>query len=137
VVEVTAAAVRVAAVRVAAMVAVHRWCRQVLSWWHPADGTAGFDLLLTPTIATPPPRIGYLSEPGHGERIFELLQYTSQFNLTGQPAISLPLGRTAANLPIGAQVCAAKGGEGLLLEIAYLMEMAMPWKGYKPGIFAA
>ncbi|MCU1360600.1 MAG: hypothetical protein JWN99_1889 [Ilumatobacteraceae bacterium] len=37
---------------VAAMSAVHRWCRDVLAWWHPADGSAGFDILVTPTIAT-------------------------------------------------------------------------------------
>ena len=71
------------------------------------------------------------------ERLLQQVGYTLIHNVCGAPAVSLPLGRTAANLPIGVQVCAAKGAEGLLLEVAYLMEMAMPWKGYKPGIFAA
>ena len=55
----------------------------------PADG---YDLLLTPTLAVPPPEIGYLSDPElGGQRVTEVLQYTAQFNITGQPAISLPL----------------------------------------------
>ena len=67
----------------------------MLSWWHPADGSAGHDLLLTPVLATPPPPIGYLSGPEGGMRVRELLQFTAQFNVTGQPAISLPLYWTA------------------------------------------
>lgn len=112
---------------VAAMLQVHQWCRRVLSWWHPADGSPGYDLLVTPTIAVPPPRIGYLSEPGHGYRIFELLQYTAQFNVTGQPAISLPLHWTADGLPVGVQLVAAYGREDLLVRVAAQLEQAQPW----------
>ncbi|MEY2399957.1 MAG: amidase, partial [Ilumatobacteraceae bacterium] len=71
--------------------AQHMWSREVLSWWHPADGSAGHDLLLTPVIATPPPPIGYLTGPEGGMRVRELLQFTAQLNVTGQPAISLPM----------------------------------------------
>lgn len=121
---------------VASMLAVHRWARRVLSWWHPADGSVGHHLLLTPTIATPPPRIGYLSEPGHGGRIFELLQYTAQLNLTGQPAISLPVHHSPGGLPIGVQLVAAACREDLLIRVAAQLEQAMPWSQRVPPVHA-
>jgi len=120
---------------VASMLAVHKWAREVLSWWHPADGSRGFDVLVTPTIATPPPPIGYLSEPGRGGRIFELLQYTSQFNVSGQPAISLPLHMTADGLPVGVQFVAAYAREDLLIRLAAQLETAAPWAARRPGLF--
>ena len=95
----------------------------MLAWWHPSDGVAGFDVLVTPTIATPPPPIGYLSEPGKGASVFELLQYTAQFNVTGQPAISLPLHLTADGLPVGVQFVAAYGREDLLVRLAAQLEI--------------
>ena len=122
---------------VAAMLEVHRWCRTVLSWWHPADGSPGYDLLVTPTIAVPPPRIGYLSEPGKGGRVFELLQYTAQFNVTGQPAISLPLHWSADGLPVGVQLVAAYGREDLLVRVASQLEAAAPWADRVPPVSAA
>jgi len=122
---------------VAAMLEVHRWCRTVLSWWHPADGSPGYDLLVTPTIAVPPPRIGYLSEPGKGGRVFELLQYTAQFNVTGQPAISLPLHWSADGLPVGVQLVAAYGREDLLVRVAAQLEAAAPWADRVPPVSAA
>jgi amidase len=122
---------------VAAMLEVHRWCRTVLSWWHPADGSPGYDLLVTPTIAVPPPRLGYLSEPGKGGRVFELLQYTAQFNVTGQPAISLPLHWSADGLPVGVQLVAAYGREDLLVRVAAQLEAAAPWADRVPPVSAA
>lgn len=120
---------------VAAMLEVHRWCRQVLAWWHPADGARGFDVLVTPTIATPPPPIGYLSEPGQGARIFELLQYTSQFNVTGQPAVSLPLHWTPEGLPVGVQFVAADAREDVLVRLSAQLEEAAPWADRLPPLF--
>ena len=120
---------------VAAMLEVHRWCRSVLAWWHPTDGSRGFDVLVTPTMAAPPARIGYLSEPGHGRRIFEFLQYTSQFNVTGQPAISLPLHTTADGLPVGVQLVGGFAREDLLVRIAAQLEIAAPWRGRTPPLF--
>jgi amidase len=107
-----------------------------VSWWLPTDGTSGFDLLLTPTVATPPPRIGYLSEPGEGRRINEVLQYTSQFNVTGQPAISLPLHWSADGLPIGVQLVAAPHREDLLVRVAAQLEAAAPWAHRRPPVHA-
>jgi amidase len=115
---------------VAAMLEVHRWCRRVVAWW------SDFDLLVTPTIAAPPPAIGHLSEPGQGRRIFELLQYTAQFNVTGQPAISLPLHMTPDGLPVGVQLVAAAGREDLLVRVGSQLEQALPWADRVPPVHA-
>ena len=112
------------------------WCREMLSWWHPADGSAGHDLLLTPVIATPPPPIGYLSGPEGGMRVRELLQFTAQFNVTGQPAISLPLYWTADGLPVGVQLVAGFGREDVLVRIAAQLEAAQPWASRRPPVSA-
>jgi amidase len=114
------------------LAAQHRWCREMLSWWHPADGSHGFDLLLSPVIATPPPPIGYLSGPGGGARVSELLLFTAQFNVTGQPAISLPLHRTADGLPVGVQLVAGYGREDVLVRVAAQLEAAAPWTSIAP-----
>ena len=118
------------------LTAQHRWCREMLSWWHPADGSAGHDLLLTPVIATPPPLIGYLSGPEGGMRVREMLQFTAQFNVTGQPAISLPLYWTAGGLPVGVQLVAAYGREDVLVRVAAQLEAAQPWASRRPPVTA-
>jgi len=112
------------------------WSRRTIEWWEPIDGSAGFDLLVTPTLATPPPPIGYLAGPEGGSRIKELLQYTSQFNITGQPAISLPLHWNAAGLPIGVQLVAAPWREDLLVRVAAQLETARPWADRLPPVHA-
>jgi amidase len=112
---------------------LHRWSRRAQSWWS-ADG---YDLLLTPTLAVPPPEIGYLSDPElGGHRVTEVLQYTAQFNITGQPAISLPLHWTADGLPVGVQLVAAYGREDLLLRVAAQLEEAQPWASRTPAVHA-
>ena len=112
------------------------WVRDMLSWWYPADGSAGHDLLLTPVLATPPPPIGYLSGPEGGMRVRELLQFTAQFNVTGQPAISLPLYWTAEGLPVGVQLVAGFGREDVLVRIAAQLETAQPWASRRPPVSA-
>jgi amidase len=116
--------------------AQHAWSRQMLSWWHPADGSEGHDLLLTPVLAGPPPPIGYLSGPEGGLRVRELLQFTAQFNVTGQPAISLPLFWNADGLPIGVQLVAAFGREDVLVRVAAQLEAAQPWADRRPPVTA-
>jgi amidase len=113
---------------------VHGWSRRVAGWW--ADG---FDLLLTPTIAEPPPKIGDLGGPGgepmaRWQRNLEVIPFTPPFNATGQPGISLPLHWSPEGLPIGLHFVAAYGREDLLVRIAAQLEQARPWKDRKPPI---
>lgn len=112
------------------------WSRRVAQWW--ADG---FDLLLTPIIAQPPPKLGTLvatrEDPRGGwKRLMDLLQFTPQFNATGQPAVSLPLYWNAQGLPIGIQLVAAFGREDLLIRAASQLEQARPWEDRRPPICA-
>lgn len=89
------------------------------------------DLILTPTLATPPPAIGHLALDLDIDTTWERLQAYASFtpvqNVTGAPAISLPLGQSSKGLPIGLQFAAGMGQERLLLEMAYELETAMPW----------
>jgi amidase len=112
------------------------WARRVAQWW-----TDGFDLLLTPILAEPPPPLGTLvsraENPAQGwERLQALMQFTPQYNITGQPAISLPLFWNAAGLPIGTQLVAPLGREDALLQMAAQLEQARPWKDRLPPISA-
>ena len=109
-----------------------RWRRRMAAWW--ADG---FDVLVTPVLNGPPPPIGWLSDPAEGtSRVIGLLQYTAQFNVTGQPAVSLPLHWTADGLPIGVQLVGAFGREDLLVRLAAQLEQAAPWRGRRPPVHA-
>jgi amidase len=107
-----------------AVAALHAWSRRVVGWWF---GDDAFDLLLTPTLAGPPPPIGFLAGPHGGSRIRTLLQYTAQFNITGQPAVSLPLHLSADGLPVGIQLVAAPYREDRLVRVAAQLEVAAPW----------
>jgi amidase len=110
--------------------------RDIASWW-----TEGFDLLLTPTIAEPPPPLGTFDSPPdnplHGLfRAAEVVPFTPPFNGTGQPAISLPLHWSAEGLPIGVQLVAAFGREDVLLRVAAQLEGAQPWSDRRPPVHA-
>ncbi len=92
---------------------------------------ADYDLLLTPVLATPPVELGYLDPALDFDTALERLSHYAAFtpaqNVAGTPAISLPLGRSSAGLPIGVQFAAGMGQERRLLEMAFEMEQAMPW----------
>jgi amidase len=64
------------------------------------------------------------------------MAFTEPFNVTGQPAISLPLHWTAEGLPVGVQLVAAIGREDLLLRVASQLEREMPWSGRLPRVHA-
>ena len=86
-----------------------------------------YDMVLSPTLATPPPLLGELdaSEPdfaGFLGKVFAFAPFTSLFNATGQPAISLPLFWGEQGLPIGVQFAAAQGEEAKLLDLAFSLE---------------
>jgi len=115
---------------------LHAFTRRMASWW-----ASGFDVLLTPTLAAPPPRLGELVPPpgnpfAGGEKAFELIPFTAQFNITGQPAMSLPLYWNREGLPIGVQLISAYGREDVLIRLAAQLEQACPWRDRRPPVHA-
>ena len=91
-----------------------------------------FDILITPTTAAPPPVIGDLlatnDEPMRGSKgSIPYAIYTAPFNVSGQPALSVPIHRTADGLPVGAQLVGAYGREDLLLQIGAQLEASFDW----------
>ncbi len=112
---------------------VHLWARRMAYWW------TEYDLLLTPTVGAPPPELGWFSAAGpdeEGLRIVSYIPYTSQFNLTGQPAVSLPLHWTPEGLPVGVQLVAGYGREDLLIRVASQLEQIAPWHDRRPRVHA-
>lgn len=106
--------------------------RRVASWW--ADG---HDLLVSPVLPHAATPLGFFGKEDGLRRSVDILCFTPQFNTTGQPAISIPLGQTATGLPVGLHVVAAYGREDLLLQVAAELEEAAPWAGRRPPIHAA
>jgi amidase len=89
-----------------------------------------YDAVLTPTVADETPRIGYLAPTDYQQlmqRLIDWVAFTPLQNVTGEPAISLPLAQTADGMPAGMMLAAAMGQEALLLELAYELEEARPW----------
>lgn len=68
------------------------------------------------------------------KRVVAIIQFTPQFNVTGQPAISLPLHWNAQGLPIGIQLVARVGREEMLLQLAARLEEARPWNDRLPPV---
>jgi amidase len=100
-----------------------------------AAGMTGHDVLLVPTLLTPPPPYGLLNQPrGTTRKFFDVefatTGWTTMANVTGWAAISLPLGVTSAGLPIGVQLMAPD--ETILLQLARQLEVASPWMDRKP-----
>ena len=116
-----------------------QWVRRMAAFWAPADlGGQGFDLLVTPTVGAPPPELGWFTaDPAdEGRRINSFIPYTAQFNVTGQPAISLPLHWTDDGLPVGVQLVAPYGREDVLVRVAAALEQAAPWADRRPQVSA-
>jgi len=90
-----------------------------------------FDVVLTPTLADAPPAVGHLDPTADYEqiisRLIDWVAFTPLHNVTGDPAISLPLGRSATGLPVGMMFAAPAGREDTLLELAFELEQAQPW----------
>jgi amidase len=91
-----------------------------------------YDAVLTPTLADPPPLIGHFDPMADYQQIIDRLidwvAFTPLQNATGDPAISLPLAESATRLPVGMMLSAAAGQERRLLELAYELEEARPWR---------
>ena len=91
-----------------------------------------YDVLLTPTLADVPPRVGHLDPSADYDQIIERLvdwvAFTPLQNVTGDPAISLPLNHSAEGLPVGMMFSARLGREATLLGLAYELEAAVPFR---------
>lgn len=101
----------------------------------------GIDVWLTPVLSSAPPKLGEQAPDVPyallRERVVNYVAYTPVHNVSGTPAMSLPLAWTVAGLPLGAQFAARKGDERTLLELAYQLEAARPWKDRWPALSAA
>jgi amidase len=100
-----------------------------------------FDLLVTPTMACLPPPIGAWRAGADDNPLMALLNsypmavFTSLLNVTGQPAISVPVHHDdATGLPVGVQIIAAPWREDLLLQVAHTLELAHPWTDRRPPV---
>ena len=98
-----------------------------------------YDILICATLGSPPIPVGHLHEPGlsqrdYVERLFAFMPNTQAFNITGQPAASIPLATSAGGLPIGVQFVGRQGDDGLLLSLAGQLERAAPWAGRRAPI---
>lgn len=96
---------------------------------------ADVDVLLTPTVATTAPAHGFL-DTARPETLWErgplLSGWTSPFNVTGMPAVSVPAGSDETGMPIGAQLVAPLGEDALLISLAAQIEDAAPWPHRAP-----
>jgi amidase len=93
------------------------------------------DVLLTPTLAQPPLRVGAYQGKGLVRTLLGLTAYMPfppPLNLVGFPAASVPAGTSADGLPLGVQLAAAPGGEALLLSVARQLETLRPWPRHAP-----
>lgn len=92
-----------------------------------------YDVLLTPTLGTPPPKLGHLDTVNllpeeFGRRLFDYLPFTWLHNVTGRPAMSMPLYWNADGLPIGTQFAGRYADEATLFRLAGQLEQARPWR---------
>lgn len=100
--------------------------RKLGIWW-----AEGWDILLTPTMGCLPPKIGEMGPEADMADVTPITSsmaaFTLPFNASGQPALSLPMHRTADDLPVGIQLVASWGREDLLFALGAQLEMARPW----------
>ena len=111
--------------------------RRDLFWTEVQRFLARFDLLITPTVAVPPFPVG---RPGvkeiDGREVGPLgwLAFTFPFNLTGQPAASVPVGFTSAGLPVGLQIVGRRHADATVLAASAAYEAAEPWSSRRPDL---
>jgi Asp-tRNA(Asn)/Glu-tRNA(Gln) amidotransferase A subunit family amidase len=113
--------------------AAHRLGRQMAAFH------ADWDVLLTPGLATLPPKLGWMDMmmddvDEYWRRVFAFSPFTVWFNITGQPAIMLPLGVSADGLPVAVQLVARYADEATLFRLAAQIEGARPWLERTPAL---
>ena len=117
-----------------ALSAASQFRRSLQAWW-----TDGWDLLLTPTVAELPLPLGTIANNPDNpmdamERSFRFIPFTPPFNISGQPAINVPVEWTDACLPVGVQLVAAYGREDVLIRVSSQLEFAKPWAHRTPDL---
>lgn len=117
---------------VRAVTTLQRVARRVVAFWD------GYDMLLTPTLALPPVPIGWVFQDDDPwmqlTRSGFFIPFTPPFNITGQPAASLPLHWTDDNLPVGVQLVGRPGDDATLLRLSNQLEQASPWAPKHPPL---
>ena len=113
--------------------AAHRLGRQMAAFH------ADWDVLVTPGLATVPVKLGWIDMmmgdvDEYWRRVFAFSPFTVWFNLTGQPAMMLPIGQSPEGLPIAVQIVARYGDEATLFRLAAQLESARPWFDRKPAL---
>jgi len=105
-------------------------CREVVAFFD------DFDLLLTPTVAKPPPMIGALKDFDFSkvQEVFGLTPFTSMWNTTGQPASSVPAGFDELGLPVGVQLVGRPWDEVTVIRVSAQLEAARPWVHERPDL---
>jgi amidase len=120
----------------AAVEAMHAWSRRMATFW-----SGGFDLLVTPTMPVPPPLLGEQTPDPAAPlsawaKAGAMCAFTAPFNMTGQPAMSLPLHWNAAGLPVGVQFVSAFGREDVLIRVGAQLEAEVRWAERKAPLSA-
>jgi len=118
---------------VQAIQAAHAFGRAVAAFF------TGYDVLLLSTLGRPPVPIGWLrGDPpdarGYAARLFAFMPNTQAFNITGQPAMTVPLAWSREDLPIGVQFVGHPAGEATLFRLAGQLERARPWAGRRAAM---
>ena len=117
---------------VAATAGLQTFAREVVRFWD------GYDVVLTPALAKRPVRHGEIDPMGENpayefKKSGEFTPYTAALNVTGQPAISVPLYHGEDGLPLAVQLIGPPLGEGLLLAVCRQLEEARPWADRAPA----
>jgi Asp-tRNA(Asn)/Glu-tRNA(Gln) amidotransferase A subunit family amidase len=116
---------------------VQAWFERLAWWQHPRAFFEKYDLLLTPTIACPPFAVGFDNPTeiaGRPVGAYAWIPFTYPFNLTGQPAASVPCGFTAEGLPVGLQIVGRRMADVAVLRAAAAFERLRPWASHRPPI---
>ncbi len=96
-----------------------------------------FDVLVSPTLATPPPALGHLDAnlpyQEHLDRVREFVSFTPVQNVAGAPAVSIPAAVSSGGLPIGVQLAGVVGDDRTMLELAFDLEEAIGWDHLAPA----
>jgi amidase len=103
------------------------------------QATAGYDVLLSPICTLTPRPVGWFDGDGDGAADFERQKryaaFPAVYNVTGQPAVSMPLWWTASGLPIGTMLVGRPADEATLISLAAQMEEARPWAHRHPALW--